>query len=58
MFHENIFYLESFLGDLYNIPDYKNANINHVFHVKNYLAHINYCQELHGKADSEQNYRN
>ena len=33
MFHENFFNLESYLNDLYNIPDTKTVNINHVFQV-------------------------
>ena len=35
MFHENFFGLESFLNDIYGIPDPKTVNINHVFQVKN-----------------------
>ena len=35
MFHENFFDLESFLNDLYDKPDPKTVNINHVFQVKN-----------------------
>ena len=34
MFHENFFDLESFLNDLYDRPDPKTVNINHVFQVK------------------------
>ena len=34
-YHGNFFDLESFLNDLYDIPDPNTANINHVFWVKN-----------------------
>ena len=34
MFHENFFDLESLLNYIYEIPDPKTANINHVFQVK------------------------
>ena len=34
MFHENFFDLESFLDDLYDRPDPKIVNINHVLQVK------------------------
>ena len=34
MFHEKFFGLESFLNDLYYIPDPKTVNINHVFQMK------------------------
>ena len=43
--------------DLYDIPDPKNFNINHVFQVKKGSAHISYHQEFHGEAKSEQNYK-
>ena len=35
MFHENFFVLELFMNDVYNIPDPKNVNINHILQVKN-----------------------
>ena len=56
MFHEKFFDLESFLDDLYDRPDPKTVNITHVFRMKKELAHIGYCQEFHGEAESEQNY--
>ena len=47
----------SFLDDLYDRPDPKTVNINHVFQVKKESAHIGYRQEFHGKSDSEHNYK-
>ena len=43
-FHEKLFDLASFLDDLYNIPDPKTVNINHVFQVKNESEKIGCCQ--------------
>ena len=54
--HENFFDLELFLNGLYNRPDTKTVNINHVFQVKKELAHIGYHQEFHGEAESKRNY--
>ena len=34
MFHQNLFDLESFLNDIYDRPDRKTVNVNHVFQVK------------------------
>ena len=45
------------MDDIYNRPDTKTVNINNVFQVKNDLSHIGYCQHLHGKAESEQDYK-
>ena len=57
IFHEKLFYLESFLNDLYNIPNPKTVNINHVFQVKKESAHIGYQQEFYGEAESKHNYK-
>ena len=57
MFHENFFDLESFLNDLYERPDPKTVNINHVFQVKKQSAGIVYRQEFHGEAESKHNYK-
>ena len=57
IFHEKFFDFVSFMDDLYNRPDPKTFNINHVFHVKKGLAHIWYCQEFHSEAESEHNYK-
>ena len=57
IFHENFFDLESFLNNLYNRPDPKTVNTNHVFQVKKELSHIGYIQESHGEAESEHNYK-
>ena len=57
MIHENFLYLESFLNELYNIPDPKTVNINHVFQVKKESAHIGYFQELHSEEESKHNYK-
>ena len=35
MFHQNFFDLESILNDIYDRPDTKTVNINHVLHMKN-----------------------
>ena len=47
MFHEKFFNLELFLDDIYDIPDPKTVNINHVFQVKKESANIGYGQEFH-----------
>ena len=57
-FNEKLFDLGSFLDDLYDRTDPKTVNINHVFQVKKDLAYIGYCQEFHGEAESEHNYKN
>ena len=57
MFHEHFFDLVSFMDDLYDRTDPKIININHVFQVKKESAHIGYCQEFHGEAESEHNYK-
>ena len=51
------FDLESSLKDLYDIPDPKTVNINHVFQVKKDSAHIGYHQYFHGEAESKHNYK-
>ena len=50
--------LASLLNDIYAIPDPKTVNINHVFQVKKYLAHIGYHQELHDEAEPKHDYKN
>ena len=47
MFHEKLSDLESVLDDLYDKPDPKTVNINHVFQVKKESANIGYGQEFH-----------
>ena len=51
MFHEMFFDLVSLLDDIYDIPDPKTVNINHIFQVKRNSAHISYNQEVHGEAE-------
>ena len=52
MFHENFFDLESFLDDLYERPDPKTFNINHVFQVRIESEHVCYRQDFHVEAES------
>ena len=55
--HGKLFDLESIMDDIYDRPDLKIVNANHVLQVKKESAHIDYSQEFHGEADSEHNYK-
>ena len=57
IFHENFFDMELFLNDIYDIPDPKTVNINHVLQVKKESAHIGYFQYFRGNAESKQDYK-
>ena len=46
------------MDHIYDRPDPKTVNINHVFRVENESAHIGYFQYFHGEAESEYNYNN
>ena len=55
MFHEKLFHLESSLNNIYDRPDPKTVNNNHVFQSKLESEHICYCQDFHDGADFRQN---
>ena len=58
IFHEKIFDLESFMDDIYDIPDTKNVNINHVLQVRKESEHVFYNEEFHGEEEFKYNYKN
>ena len=46
------------MDDIYDIPDTKTVNINHVFQVRKESAHIFYNEEFHGEEEFKYNYKN
>ena len=55
MFHEHFFELELFLNDIYDRPDPKTVNTNHVLKAEKDPAYIGYHQELHGDTEYKHN---